>query len=687
MQLATEQSVLGDFNNTTHTEHNVTTRFYRDGDKFMIHSQGADGNYHDYEVSYTFGVSPLQQYLIDFPGGRKQAFSLAWDSRPPDQGGQRWFHLYPDEEIPYNDELHWTGIYQNWNFMCAECHSTNFKKSYDEKTHSFDSSWSELNVSCEACHGPASGHLDWATRQSAATSSTAATVANYGFVFDLTSPHKWQFAAGATTAHRNRAIDRNEVETCARCHSRSSLISDDYRYGSPVQDSHRVSPLTEDLYFPDGQIKDEVYVYGSFVQSKMYQQGVTCSDCHNPHSLQLKVPGDGTCLQCHAPNRFATSNHHHHSPDSDGARCVNCHMPATTYMVVDPRRDHSFRIPRPDLSDQLGTPNACTRCHAKESNQWAAEQLGKWYPSPKPGYQAFAPVLFAARAGYREAVPALQQLVINSGQPAIARATAASHLGAHMDQQTIGALNQALADDSAMVRTEALASLDGLPAQIRIPLTVGLLNDPVRSVRNEAGRILADIPEQQIDSTRLAALRQAKQGFIDSQLVNADRPEAQANLGNYYSRSGDIASAEAAYKEALRIEKRYTPAYINLANLYNATNRPQQAASLLNSGLLKVRDKATLYHALGLQMIRQNQSAQALGMLAKAAQQAPGNSRYSFVYAIALHDLGNPEQSIQVLEQALQQHPGDIQIISALYNYSAELGHEQQAEKYKAMLE
>lgn len=679
MQVANEQTVLGDFNNSEFSHYGVTTRFYRDGKKFMINSQGADGQYHDFEVSHTFGVTPLQQYLVPFPGGRMQAFSLAWDSRPADQGGQRWYHLYPDEEITYNDELHWTGINQNWNYMCAECHSTRFEKNYDANSHSYQSSWSEINVSCEACHGPASNHLAWTQSQQA--------VANYGFTFQLSQPRQWQFSAGATTAHRNEPADRVEVETCARCHSRSGLISSQYQHGKPIHDSQLVSLLRDSLYHADGQINDEVYVYGSFLQSKMYQQGVTCSDCHNPHTLELKAEGDGTCLQCHAPNKFATSNHHHHPAESEGARCVNCHMPAKNYMVVDPRRDHSFRIPRPDLSEQLGTPNACSQCHSEQSSQWAADRTKEWYPEPNPGYQRYAAVLFAARAGYREVTPALQQLIMDSDQAAIARATAISHLGAQMDQQSISILNQALADDSAMVRTAALASLEGLDANMRLPLAIDLVNDPVRSVRSEAGRILADIPEQDVAPEQLRALQNAKQEFILSQQANADRPEAQANLGNYYSRSGEYAKAEAAYREALALDNRYTPAYINLANLYNSTNRQPLAVELLKKGILQVRDKATLYHALGLQLIRQQQTTEALVMLAKAAEQAPDNARFSFVYAIALHDLGGPEEAIKVLEQALGKHPGNVQLISALYNYSLELGREQQAARYKEMLE
>ncbi len=679
MQVATEDTVLGDFNNSSHSKDNVTTRFFRDGDSFMINTQGSDGSYQDFEISHTFGVTPLQQYLIPFTDGRLQAFSVAWDTRTPEDGGQRWFRLYPDETINYNDELHWTGINQNWNYMCAECHSTQFKKGYDSNNKTYQSSWSEINVSCEACHGPASGHIAWTENKQA--------VGNKGFVFDLAQEHQWQFSPGANTTHRNNAAAREEVETCARCHSRRGVLTEDYQFGHPIGDSHRVSLLRDGLYYADGQIEDEVYVYGSFLQSKMYQQGVTCSDCHNPHSLELKQPGDGTCLQCHASNKFATSNHHHHPEKSSAARCVSCHMPATTYMVVDPRRDHSFRIPRPDLSASIDTPNSCNQCHDKQTAQWAAEQINKWYPAANPGYQRYAPVLFAARTGYSEATPALQQLLMDPQQPAIARATAASLLVDRIDQQGITIINQALGDDSAMVRAATLSAMDSVPANIRLPLAIGLANDPVRLVRNSVGRVLADIPDDQLKPDQLKALQQARQGFIDSQRANGDRPEAQANLGNYYSQRNNFTLAEQAYLEAIRLEATYTPAYINLASLYSHSGREQQAEDLLKRGLLRVRAKATLYHAIGLLWVRQQRSDEALAMLGRAASEAPENVRYSFVFAIALHDLGKPEQSVDVLKKALLQHPQNAQLITALFNYLTELGRDREAEQYKAMLE
>ena len=337
MQRADENSVLGDFSNTTFTYAGITSRFFKKNKKFMVHTDGADGKLHDFEIKYTFGVTPLQQYLVELEGGRLQALSIAWDTREKSAGGQRWFHLYPDENVTYTDELHWTRSLANWNGMCAECHSTNLQKNYDSSTDAFKTSWSEINVSCEACHGPASNHLDWANNKSDKKSenkfddkTAGELIENKGFdvPFDERNDVLWKLNEVTGNAVRSNARNSHkEIDVCAQCHSRRSVISDDYSPGRPFLDHYKPRLLDEGMYFADGQIQDEVYVYGSFMQSKMQHKGVTCSDCHEPHSLELRHEGNGVCLQCHAANTFDTKKHHFHQMDSTGALCAECHMP------------------------------------------------------------------------------------------------------------------------------------------------------------------------------------------------------------------------------------------------------------------------------------------------------------------------------------------------------------------------
>jgi predicted CXXCH cytochrome family protein len=320
MQHVNEKSVLGDFSNITFNYAGITSKFYKNDKKFMVRTDGPDGKLHDYEIKYTFGVAPLQQYLIELESGRLQALSIAWDTRKRPDGGQRWFHLYPDEKITHTDELHWTRPSFNWNGMCAECHSTNLQKNYDSKTDIFQSSWSEIDVSCEACHGPALNHLSWANKNSGWEKFKG----NKGLavLLDERNDVHWVFNEKTGSASRSQIRKtEKEIEVCAQCHSRRSSITDNYQPGKSFADHYMPRLLDENMYFSDGQIQDEVYVYGSFLQSKMYHKGVTCSDCHEPHSLQLRQEGNGVCLQCHAAEKFDSKKHHFHKADSTGAIC------------------------------------------------------------------------------------------------------------------------------------------------------------------------------------------------------------------------------------------------------------------------------------------------------------------------------------------------------------------------------
>ena len=346
----------------------------------MVRTDGHDGALHEYPIAYTFGVYPLQQYLIAMPRGRLRALGIAWDSRPKDQGGQRWFHLYPDQKLPAGDRLHWTGPDQTWNYQCADCHSTDLKKNYDLAANSYATGWTDVDVSCEACHGPGSRHVAWATSGDKADPKDRPDRMGLADWLKATDHGRWEMNPETGIARRTEKLSSNELDTCAACHSRRKVIARTPTPGEPYLASYLPVLLEPGFYYADGQIDGEVYEYGSFLQSRMHAAGVTCSDCHDPHSAKLRASGNTLCAQCHSPAKFDVAEHHQHQPGGAGAQCVNCHMPTRTYMVVDVRRDHSLRVPRPDLSVSLGTPNACTQCHAERSAQWAAERVAGWYP-------------------------------------------------------------------------------------------------------------------------------------------------------------------------------------------------------------------------------------------------------------------------------------------------------------------
>lgn len=654
MQEATVATVLGDFDQARFTYHGVTTEFYRKDDQFWIHTDGPDGQLSDFAVRYVFGVYPLQQYLLELPGGRLQAFGIAWDSRPASEGGQRWFHLYPDESITYNDPLHWSGRLQNWNFMCAECHSTHLKKNFDEERGVYNTTWSEIDVSCEACHGPASNHLLWADEKSRTAYSFGSSL-GLTHLFNEREGVSWSHNAEGQPQRSRPNSRRKELPVCAACHSRRAQMFEDDRKGQAFTDSYLPATLDPGLYHADGQVDAEVYVYGSFVQSKMFAAGVTCSDCHNPHSLQLKVPGDGVCLQCHTPEH-ATEQHHHHRPGSEGARCVNCHMPSKHFMVVDERRDHSFRVPRPDLSVELGVPNACNQCHRDQTAGWAASAVQAWLGRPARGYQQFAHTLAQARAYSPGADRALRDLLADTGQPPIARATAASALQRWLNQENVGALASALSDPQAQVRLAALQSLGTLPPNVRWQLLSPLLDDTAAMVRAMAASQLADIPLTELPAAGRQRLQRALELYRSSLTFNADTPEAQVNIGRLEAQRGNFARAEQAYQKALKLDDTWLPVYINLADLYRQMDRDDLGRPLLESALQRFPDAAPLHHSLGLLLTRQKDREASLQHLAQAARLAPELPRYQYVYAVALHSAGRQQEALQHIDQTLARY-------------------------------
>lgn len=681
MQHASAATMLGDFNDATVTYGGVTSRFFRRDGKFMIATDGPDGKLQDYEVGFTFGVAPLQQYLVAFPDGRLQALPLAWDTRPKVEGGQRWFHLYPNETIAAGDPLHWTGLQQNWNYMCAECHSTNLRRNYDAQTARYATTWSEINVSCEACHGPGSQHVAWAKR---APGWEAIDPQGKGLVVALDERRDvtWTLdpATGNSTRSRPRDTTR-EIETCAFCHSRRGPLWSEVAPGAPIGDSHRVALLDDGLYFPDGQIHDEVYEYGSFLQSRMFQAGVTCSDCHEPHSLALRAPGNGVCLQCHGAEKYAAVSHHHHPLDSAGAQCVACHMPERTYMVIDRRRDHSIRIPRPDLSVAFGTPNACNGCHADKPAQWAADEVKQWFPSPDLGLQQFAQTFQDGTGGAPGARDRLLALAGDSTQPGIARASALARLDLVPNQAALEHLRGFLRDGDPLVRRAAVAAYAGAPASVRRDLLL-LLADPIRDVRLEAVPLLATLPAQELDDDARRRRDRGIEEYIAAQRSNADRPEAQHNLGLLFMALGRTAEAEISLATALTVDPGFVPAAVTLADLYRATGRDAQGEAVLRAMIARRPDASAPHHALGLWLVRNGRTPEALPELARAAELGAADPRYGYVYAVALSGTGDRAQALEVLQQVLAQHPYHRDSLYAIATFERDAGDLGAAKRY-----
>lgn len=689
MQPATDGTAQGDFNGTSFTKDGVTSSFFKRDAKFWVRSDGADGQLHDYELLYTFGVFPLQQYLASFPNGRLQSLPLAWDTRRKETGGQRWFHLYPNQVLRNTDPLHWTGRNQVWNYMCADCHSTNLRTNYNAAADGYATTWSEIDVSCEACHGPGSAHVTWAKshRKDGYKKKEPACglVVHLGSVGGTWAPSG---AADKGTLHwQGPARSHNELEVCAPCHSRRHPLTGDYVPGQHFLDAYSPALLEEGIYYADGQILEEDYEYGSFVQSKMYQEGVTCSDCHDPHSGKLQQSSvTATCRQCHSPAQYDTAQHHHHRPGTPAAECVNCHMPTRTYMVVDVRRDHSLRVPRPDLSELYGTPNACNQCHNDKSAKWASEAVARWYGANRRKEPQFVEALDAGRRGLPQSEKLLIALVLDPTKPAIARATALTLLPSYLTPSSLPALQASLSDQDALVRRAAVGALEPLIPQERIRLAAPLLADPIRSVRVEAGRLLAGSPPQLLQGSQKEALDRAVEELIAAELVSAERPENHMDLASLYVQMGRPGEAEKELKTALRLDPAFIPAMVNLADLYRAQKRDEEAKQLLEKAIALAPDAAEPIHALGLLMVRVGRQGDAVELLAKAARLQPTNARYAYVYGVALHTYGKVDQSIDVMKEAHRVRPADRDVLIALITFERDKGDFQSAISYAQQL-
>jgi predicted CXXCH cytochrome family protein len=689
MDRATEASVLGDFKDASLDHFGVHSRFLRKDGKFFVETDGSDGKLAEFEVKYTFGVYPLQQYLVEFPDGRIQALPLAWDSRPKEEGGQRWFHLYPNEAIPHDDVLHWTKLNQNWNFMCAECHSTGVHKNYDAKADRFATTWTEISVGCESCHGQGSRHVAWAKARQSWWWPIVGKDPDEGLLarFDERTGVTWSRDPKTDVPQRSvaPATLRKEVEMCGRCHARRGQISEDWVPGRPLSDTHVVSLLARGLYQADGQMLDEVYNYGSFKQSKMFAVGVTCSDCHDPHSAKLRLPVNQVCLQCHA-ERYAQASHTHHQGITPAVTCVSCHMPTRTYMVIDQRHDHSFRIPRPDLSAKLGVSNACNDCHKDKSAEWAVAAIGSWFGPKREGFQNYAEAFHAAWSDQTDAASLLATLAGDATSPAFARASALSELSAYLSASNLDLAKKALSDPDPEVRLGALDMLQNAPPTQVWPLVSRQLSDPVRSIRIRAAYLLSGMPIEQLTGEDRKTLDQATQEFIAAQKLNADRPEARAMLASFYVRQGHTAEAEAEYKAALRLSPAYAPAAANLADLYRQLGRDEDAEGVLRKALEASPQDAGLHHVLGLTLVRLKRPDQAIAELRQATELDPNSARYAYVYAVGLDSTGHRTDATKVLTENLARHSNDRDTLTALIGFSRDEGDDATALAYAERL-
>ncbi len=654
---ANDSTVLGDFSNAQLKADGITSEFYKENGKFFIHTDGPNGVAGSFEVKYIFGHYPLQQYLTEFPGGRLQAFRQSWDSRE-----NKWFHQYPGDEVHHNDWLHWTNGAQTWNTMCADCHSTDLKKNYVFQTDSFHTTWSSINVSCESCHGPGSNHI---------------AIAETGGYSDNNIPStSFSYNIGDTS-------NINQIGMCAPCHSRRSALDHSFQAGNEYMDHYIPEIIHTGHYKPDGQVSDEDYVYGSFVQSKMFHNGVKCTNCHNPHSMKLKFEGNKLCTQCHTSS-YDDPTHHFHKINSEAAECISCHMPSKYYMVNDLRHDHSFRIPRPDQSIKYGTPNTCKSCHGNMSNQMLADAIVNWYGTKRKYH--FSDDLAPGSIAGKESIPYLINLLEKDSIPSIARATALYYLGNNGSVEHIELIKQQLANTDPLIKVHACRSLMNFDARTYYQELLPLLSDKIRAVRISAFEAISTVHPDIIPITAKTNYIKAKaeyESYLENQL---DFPSGKAATALYRQGLGDINTARKYYEAALKQDSLLPGVRSNLAIIYNTLGENILAERQLKEALMITPLDGSAHYNLGLLYNEMGNKPGALDHFIKAMQILEHNDRVCYNTGLLFKELGEAGEAEKAYLEGLKRAPYNEDLNYVITLLYLEQGRYSEARKYALKL-
>ena len=400
-----------------------------------------------------------------------------------------------------------------------------------------------------------------------------------------------------------------------------------------------------------------------------------CSDCHDMHNLSTNKPKNELCTQCHRAEEFDSKTHHFHKREfkgkpSEGYLCVKCHMPGKVYMGVDYRPDHSLRIPRPDLSLSIGTPNSCsaTGCHDDKPLEWSNDHYSKWYgESRKPHY---GEVLSAGRKRTPGSEAGLIRLAEDGLIPPIVRATALSLLQSYPVDVSTGTMKKALEDENALLRYTAIRSLTSLDEKSKLRLIAPKLYDEVKAVRIEAAMTLASIPKERIRPDDREILRATLEEYRQAMLYNADFAPQRYNLGNLARDLGESEKAVEHYRQAIVIDDQFFPAKVNLAMWYNSVRENQKAEKLLRE---VVRDRPDLYevaYSLGLLLGELEKYQEAAEYFSRAADGMPGYSRARYNEGLAYFKLKKWSDGEKAILRAINQDPGNIEYfrtLSSLY--------------------
>lgn len=624
-----------------------TTEARKGANGFEIVSLGFDGKREAYPVKRVIGHDPLRQFLVEGQRGSLHAMEACFDPHKGD-----WFNVYGNEDRKPGEWGHWTGRGMVWNQMCASCHNTRVRKNYDVPTDTYHTSMAEMTVSCESCHGPMKSHSDWQQQ------------------------YQGQGKKDPTLVEWSRD---QHIDNCAGCHARRGEITGDFVPGDSFWD-HYLLTITDgtDIYYPDGQIRDENYEFSSFLSSRMYHAGVRCMDCHDMHSMKTILPGNQLCMRCHTAGGFPNAPvilpemHTFHKTDSTGSQCINCHMPQTTYMQRHPRHDHGFTIPDPLLTKQFGVPNACNRCHQDKDTEWSLAATDKWWGDKMNRKTRTRATLIAqARQGNPSARDGLMSLLDSDEMPHWKASASLLLERWATEPPVIAALQKQLQHTHPLVRQSAARVLEpALQAPgVRADME-RLLADPARNVRVTAAWAL----RESIDPSSAAA-----KDMEHMLRLNADQPSGQMQLGQWHYARRDLPAAIKAMETAIQWDPNSPPFHHDLALLHSTAGNTAQTIQKLRDAIKLAPNEAQYHYELGLALSESGDLAGTIAALRECVRVQPRFARAWYNLGLALNQQGQTADAIAALKQGEAAEPGDPSIPYARATIHAQLGQKPEA--------
>ncbi len=562
----------------------------------------------EFKVHSVLGRTPLVQYLVEDGKGGFHTPSAAWDVKH-----HEWFDMFADDarlaqsgqaERRVGDWGHWLGRGMNWNSQCAWCHMSGFRKGYKQAADAYASTWREPGVTCIQCHELA---------------------------------EKPDAQDGCMVAKGKRQLSATQVhDNCASCHTRREEIEDKFRVGARLDALFRQElPLIEGIFWPNGMQRDEDYCETGLRLSRMGRTGVTCIDCHDPHTAGLKLPQEDNslCLRCHAGgtpvNGVAApvidmATHTPCPQGSKGARCVECHMPESPYMARDPRRDHSFNAPDPALSAELGIPNACIMCHRDKNHAWAAAAVERVYGS-SPKMAAYRPRTRAVQAAMQGRGKVADLLAAYRAEEVPAwRAVLLELMAQQVPTDEVLAVAQEAAKDASPMVRAAAAKVLGAKALF-------LAQDPVKLVRRAAAWPQVDVLVREgCHPETLAELEATAQH-------QADQPHGAMQLAVLAAARASKARAAQDALAAARYDE-------------EACRQYERAIALDPASPVARMDYA-------VHLARRERPLDALSQMLACTAANPNNALAQYRLALILQDVGQAEPALRALDKAIKLDP------------------------------